>query len=266
MLASSTDRRAARRDERARDRHRRRRQPAQLIERRDGGPEVAQRDAEAEIVERDDDAATRRRGRARPPPPECRASTTRPGRRGVRASMSRTSSGSSGDSAPARVSTTLEPGNDRARGAPLPLRELGEQRAHERDVERARHARFFDDLRDRVVRSCEARASPSRPRSRSRRPRRRRDSRSACTTTGSRGCVEQPADAARDAPALRELAAQLVVEHLDPAAPEPLGAVRGDVGVRQQLVDRHRVFALRGRDADARADEHFVTVHVVRLG
>ena len=43
-----------------------------------------------------------------------------------------------------------------------------------------------------------------------------------------------------------------------------LGSIRGDVGVRQELVDRNRVFTLRV-GSDARTDEHFVAVHVVRL-
>ena len=77
--------------------------------------------------------------------------------------------------------------------------------------------------------------------------------------------VEQASDGAGDAPPLRELAPQVVVEQLDATASEPLGAIRRDVGVRQDLVRRQRVVTASRRNADARADQHFVTVNVVRL-
>ena len=182
----------------------------------------------------------------------------------LRTSMSRTSSGSTGDSAPAAGQRDAQPGHDRGRGPAFPVGDLREHRAHERDVERTRHAGVVDRAGDRLGGLADARVFPV-------------DGAveaddAAIAEVHERGAqdrqarlVEQAPDAARDAPRLRELAAQLVVEHLDPAPTHALGAVRGDVGVREQLIDRHRVFAGRARDADARADEHLVAVHVVRF-
>ena len=255
---------AHRGDERSGDRHRRRGQPAQLFERRHRGTEVAQRHADARARRARPRRATRPRDRARRRPRARRASTAT-GVTSLRTSMSRTSSGSTGDSAPVRVSVMLRPGTNRAGRPPLPVGDVREHGAHERDVERARHPGLVDDPRDRLGVFAHTRRLPVDRAVEARRRCGRRGARAASTAIGRRGWSSRRPTLRRDASRLRELAAQLVVEHLDPTAAHALGAVRGDVGVREQLVDRDGILARRARDADARADQHLVAVHVVRL-
>ncbi len=146
----------------------------------------------------------------------------------------------------------------------MPLRDLRERGAHHRDVERARHARLVDRAGDGLLRLPQSRRRPV--------DRAVEPDDAAVGEVHERGAhdrepglVEQSADAPGHATRLRELAPQRVVEHLDATATHAFGAVRGHVGVRQQLIDRHGVVTRRTCDPDAGSDEHLVAVHVVGL-
>ncbi len=156
------------------------------------------------------------RGRAQPRPRET-PSQHSDGVTSLRTSMSRTSSGQHRRERAVRVSVDAQPRHDVRGGPPFPVGDVGQHRSHERHIERAGHAGVVDRAGNRGRLLVHARSLPV--------DRAVEADHAAIAEMDQRGAqdrqarlIEQPADAAGHAPGLRQLAAQLVVEHLDAAA------------------------------------------------